>query len=142
MRRALSLGILGVILALGALPAEAKRQSLYDRLGGQTAIVAIVDALVVTVVADPRISGFFAKTEPTAFKAKLVDFLCQKTGGPCKYTGLGMRDAHKGRGIKDKDFAALVEDLGKAFDKVNVAKKDQKAVVALLVPLKRDVIQK
>jgi hemoglobin len=143
MRRAIVLmGILAAVLAFGALPAEARKKSLYDRLGGQTAIVAVVDQLVVNVVADTRISGFFAKTEPTAFKAKLVTLLCQITGGPCKYTGLSMKAAHKGRGIKDADFAALVEDLGKSFDTLKVAKKDQKAVLARLVPLKKDVVEK
>ena len=141
-RRHLMAGLLAAALAFVADPSDARTKSLYDRLGGQAAIVAVVDQLVVTVEADSRISGFFSRTEPIAFKAKLVTFLCQLTGGPCKYTGLDMRSAHKGRGIKDADFAALVDDIGKSLDSLKVVKGDQRALVALLTPLKKKVVQK
>ena len=38
------------------------QKSLYDRLGGQPAITAVVDDFVGNVAADNRINGFFAKT--------------------------------------------------------------------------------
>ena len=139
--RVLALGILVAVSALGMSPAEAKQKSLFDRLGGQSAIVAVVDDLVTNVVGDKRINAFFANTEPTAFKAKLVDFLCQATGGPCKYAGLDVKSAHKGRGIKDADFNALVEDLGKSLDTLKVAKKDKKALIGLLAPMKKDIVE-
>lgn len=140
-KRVLTLGFVAAVLAFGMAPAEAKNKTLFDRLGGQSAIVAVVDDFVANVVADKRINAFFANTEPTSFKAKLVDQLCQATGGPCKYTGLDMKTAHKGRGVKDADFNALVEDLGKSLNKFKVAKKDQKALVALLAPMKKDIVE-
>ena len=39
------------------------------------------------------------------------------------------------------DFNALVEDLGKSPNKFKVAKKDQKALVALLAPMKKDIVE-
>ena len=46
-----------------------------------------------------------------AYKAKLADFICQGAGGPCKYTGVDMFTAHKGRGVTDDAFNAVVSDL-------------------------------
>jgi len=42
--------------------APAAASTLYDRLGGRDAIVAVVDSFVATVAADSRINGFFTAT--------------------------------------------------------------------------------
>src|SRR5262245_15068036 len=92
-------------------------KSLYDRLGGKDAITAVVEDFVGNVAADTRINSFFAKTDIPNLKKMLVDQICQATGGPCKYTGKDMKTAHKGMGVKEADFNALVEDLVKSLDK-------------------------
>lgn len=77
----------------GASGAPAKEKPLYDRLGGKKAITAVVDEFVARVAADRRINGFFFQqtaADPArlaSFKAKLVDQICQASGGPCQYTG-------------------------------------------------------
>ena len=60
-----------------------------------------------------------------AFKAKLVDQICEASGGPCKYTGKDMKTAHAGMGITDADFNALVEDLVATLDKFKVPEKEK-----------------
>src|SRR2546421_272149 len=99
-----------------------KERSLYDRLGGKKAISAVVDEFVGRIAADTRINGFFAATasDPArlaAFKGKLVDQICEASGGPCKYKGKDMKSAHMGMGVGGGDFNALVEDLVGALDK-------------------------
>jgi aryl-alcohol dehydrogenase-like predicted oxidoreductase len=44
------------------------------------------------------------------FKANLVDQICEASEGPCTYEGLDMKTAHRGMGVSDADFDALVED--------------------------------
>src|ERR1041385_1839869 len=80
-----------------------KEKSLYDRLGGKKAITAVVDEFVSRVAADERINTFFAPaaSDPkrlATFKMKLVDQICQASGGPCTYTGKDMKSAHMGMG--------------------------------------------
>ena len=99
------------------------QKSVYDRLGGQPAITAVVDDFVGNVAADNRIDGFFARTDIPRLKKNLVDQICQGTGGPCMYTGRDMRTAHKGMNITDAQFNALVEDLVKSLDKFKVPEK-------------------
>jgi len=125
----------------------AKEKSLYDRLGGKKAIVAVVDEFVGRVAADTRINGFFKDTaaDPNrlaAFKGKLVDQICEASGGPCKYTGKDMKTAHAGMGITEADFNALVEDLVGALDKFHVAAEDKNALLGVLGPMKKDIVEK
>ena len=134
-------------MALASAVGFAKEKSLYERLGGKTAIVAVVDEFVGRVAADNRINGFFKETasDPNrlaAFKGKLVDQICQASGGPCKYTGKDMKSAHQGMGISEADFNALVEDLVGALDKFKVAAKDQQTLLGVLGPMKKDVVEK
>jgi len=131
-------------LASGAL---AKEKSLYDRLGGKPAITAVVDEFVGRVAADTRINKFFmaAASDPkhlAVFKMKLVDQICEASGGPCKYTGMDMKSAHAGMGITSADFDALVEDLVGALDKFKVGKTEKKQLLGVLGPMKTVIVTK
>ena len=135
------------ILALAAfLPlaagAVAQTPNLYTRLGGQAAVVAVVDDFVANVAADKRINGFFGGADIPHLKAELVDLICAGTGGPCKYTGKDMKTAHSGMGVSTADFNALVEDLGKSLVKFKVPEKEQGDLVAILAPMKGDIVEK
>jgi hemoglobin len=114
--------------------------SLFDRLGGQPAITAVVDQFVANVGDDRRINHFFADTDPVKFKQLLSDQICQATGGPCTYTGRDMKTAHAGFRIKEEDWNALVEDLVAALDQFNVPEKEKNELLGLLVPMKGDIV--
>ena len=51
-----------------------------------------------------------------------------------------MKAAHAGMGVRSKDFDALVQDLGKTLNKFKVPKKEQKELVAILGPMKKDIV--
>lgn len=138
------------------LPAQAKKahtashskatKSLYTRLGEKKGITAVVDDFVSNCASDTRINSFFAATaaDPKrldGFKSKLVDQICQAAGGPCKYTGKNMKDAHASMGVKDEHFNALVEDLVKSLDKFKVGEEDKKTLLGVLGPMKSDIVE-
>ncbi|HEX8184022.1 MAG TPA: group 1 truncated hemoglobin, partial [Blastocatellia bacterium] len=77
-----------------------------------------------------------------AFKAKLVDQICQGTGGPCKYKGKDMASAHKGMNIGEADFNALVEDLVAALNKFKVPEAEKNELLAILGPMKPQIVSK
>ena len=105
-------------------PAPAPK-SLYDRLGGQPAITAVVAEFVGRTTTDPRIKERFFNTDAENLKKLLVEFVCVAAGGPCKYEGRSMEDAHAGMDLVDDEFNALVEDLVGAMDKFNVPAKEK-----------------
>src|SRR5262249_6355216 len=102
--------------------------SLYDRLGKKGGNRPVGKDLVEQRVAnDSRINGFFAHADLPGLEMKLVEQICEATGGPCKYTGLykDMKTAHAGLAIKDADFNALVEDLRASLDQFKVGAAEQ-----------------
>ena len=119
---------------------KAGDKSLYDRLGGKDAITAVVDDFVNTAASDDKIKQFFANTEAPAFKAKLVDQICEATGGPCKYTGKDMKTAHTGMKVTEDDFNALVGDLVKSLDKFKVPEKEKTELLTALGGMKGDIV--
>ena len=131
-----------MLVAPGAEATITKQQSLYQRLGGQRAIVAVVDDFVGNVAADKRINRYFAKTNIPRFKRRLVEQLCAGTGGPCVYKGRDMKSAHSGLGVSGGDFGALVEDLGKSLNKLKVPAREQKELIAILAPMRGDIVER
>ena len=149
MRKHITSFLLAGSLALSSATAilAQKPASLYDNLGGKKAITAVVDEFVGRVAADNRINTFFKQTasDPkrlASFKAKLVDQICEASGGPCKYKGKSMKAAHMGMGISGADFGALVEDLVGALDKFKVKEADKNALLGALGPMKSDIVEK
>ena len=148
LRSALAALTLCICVSLASFTVVAQPPStLYDRLGGKLATTAVVDEFVARVAADKRINSFFAgvASDPdrlAAFKGKLVDQICEASGGPCKYTGNDMKTAHEGMGITTADFNALVEDLVGALDKFKVAPDDKQTLLGVLGPMKKDIVEK
>ncbi|HET7502760.1 MAG TPA: hypothetical protein VFK02_17180 [Kofleriaceae bacterium] len=121
-----------------AAPAASK--SLYDRLGGQPAITAVVEEFVARTTTDPRIKERFFNTDAANLKRLLVEFVCSATGGPCQYTGRDMPTSHAGMDLVDDEFTALVENLVGALDKFKVPDKEKNELLGALGPLKPQIV--
>jgi hemoglobin len=115
--------------------------SLYDRLGRRDAITAVVKDFVEQRVAkDDRIQAYFAHTDIPGFEDKLVDQICEASGGPCKYTGKDMKATHAGMNLKEADFGALVEDLKASLDQFHVGAKEQSDLLGALARMHDDIV--
>lgn len=123
---------------------QASDKSLYDRLGGVDAIKAVVKDFVEEQVAkDDRINArFFANADLAKLQEHLVNQICEATGGPCKYTGRNMKEAHAGMGVDEASWNALVEDLKKSLDKFNVPKAEQDELIGKLATMHDDIVEK
>ena len=81
---------LGLSITWGIVAAELEK-SLYDRWGGQPAVQAETNGLIDRILVDGRINSWFAEAAASpanaaAYPTKLYEFVCQNTGGPCKYS--------------------------------------------------------
>ncbi len=135
----------GLLLGVGVDAAQNKAP-LFERLGGMPAIQAVSSGLVDRILADRRVNAWFAhaaaSSENTArYKAALADFVCQNTGGPCKYMGLDMVAAHKGRRVTSAAFDAVVEDLVATLDALKVPAAEKAELLQVLGPLKASIVQ-
>ena len=122
-----------------------RKLSLYARLGGKEGIRRIVDDFCAAVVASDAVrevhKKHFREGDVEGLKQKLRDQFGEESGGPQKYAGRSMKEAHKGLGITEADFGALVSALVKALDKNNVKDRDQKEFLTKLARYKDDVIE-
>jgi hemoglobin len=127
-------------------------RSLYDRLGGENAIRAVVDDFVPRAAADEKVN-FTRKGVPghewqatpqniEKLKTRLVQFIGVATGGPQKYEGQDMGTAHKGMKITDAEFDALANDLKLSLDKLNVPAREQKELLEIVGSTRGVIVDK
>ena len=114
--------------------------SLYDRLGGQPAIVAVVDEFTNRVASDSRINAQFADADIPAFKALLVEQICEATGGPCTYSGRDMKTTHAGMNITAEEFGWTGEHLAGALDKFSVPEKEKGELLGAIGSMQGDIV--
>lgn len=138
------LGLVGTATGCVEQMAAMKHQdaSLYERLGGKPAITAVVDDFVGKVANDTRINGKFANANIPNLKFRLVEQICQASGGPCTYMGRDMKAAHAGMGINKAEFGALVEDLVASLNKFNLPKREKDELLGALAPLQNDIVER
>jgi len=126
---------------LSSTPSFAADRSLYERLGGQGAIQAVVTKFINNVAADKRINGFFATADLKKVNKLIVEQVCAASGGPCTYSGRDMKTTHKGMKVTTAAFNALVEDLVSALDTFNVPQKEKDELLSVLGPMKSDIVE-
>lgn len=98
--------------------------TLYEKLGGASAVDAAVDKFYRHVLLDERISGFFEGVDMEKQAIKQKAFLTMAFGGPHNYTFLDMKTGHAhlvDRGLNDDHFNAVVENLGLTLKEMGVA---------------------
>jgi hemoglobin len=136
----------GFAAALLSAPVAAQQpSSLYQRLGGYDAVAAVSDDFLGRLASDPQFARFFgghSTDSMTKLRQHVVEFLCSATGGPCAYTGRDMKTSHAGLGITGSDWDRMTRHLGATFDRFMVPAKEREEVVAALVPLKKDIVDK
>jgi hemoglobin len=136
--------IAAFIIAGLALAAPARAEdTLYKQLGGYDAIAAVTDAFLTKAVQDKTLRRFFVGHSTASLvriRQLIVDFICEKAGGPCVYTGRAMADAHTGLKITDKDWDISNKLFGIVLNDLKVEKPLQEKVVAFVGSLKGDIV--
>lgn len=114
--------------------------SLYTELGGKEGIEKIVDNFIDEFSYNRDVIRHFEKTDFDRFRTRLVEQICNISGGPCQYTGQSMLEAHQKMNISEAQFNSMVDDLYKAMQRANVSVPAQNRLVALLAPMRSDII--
>jgi hemoglobin len=99
--------------------------SLYERIGGESAIMAAVDLFYGRVLDDEVTKPFFEGLDMTRQIAKQVAFMTWAFGGPSEFRGRDLRTAHadlvKNRGLGDEHFDAIARHLEATLKELGVA---------------------
>jgi len=125
------------------LPAK----NLYERLGGQRAIAAVVDDFInrirsnPVVNANPIVKEIFQRSLPAGLKYSVAELICSVTGGPQVYTGRNMIQSHVGMKITEEEWNAFASDFKTSLDNFKVPTKEQNELLSIVISLKSDIVQ-
>lgn len=142
-RNIVAIGMSFLILSAPAL--YAKKDSLYDRLGGYEAISAVVEVFADKLFGDPRINDFFigmGTDTRNSFKQKNTNLICNVTGGPCKVISRSANVVHDGLGITEGDFNVVAGHLKATLDQFKVPKQEQDDLFAIILSLKPMIVER
>jgi len=98
--------------------------SLYEKIGGEAAIMAAANLFYEKVLADPLTAPFFGGLDMEGQIRKQMAFLAWAFGGPAEYRGRDLRSAHAGlieRGLGDAHFDAISRLLRATLEELGVA---------------------
>jgi hemoglobin len=116
--------------------------SIYEAIGGEPALVAVVDDFYDRVVGDPQLESFFAGVNMPKLKGRQVEFFAAALGGPDVYQGPSMRDAHIGRGITQADFDKVAYHLTDALAAAGVPAQTIGQIAAAVTPLADEIVSR
>ena len=141
-----------------AAQAEGKL-ALFDRLGGEQGLNAIIEDVTPRLLQDPRVnwdrkevqhgglfrSGHSVAWNPTSekvatLKKHLVQFLALATGGPAQYDGKVMKSTHAGMHISNPEFDAAIGDIKATLDKLQIPNKEQKELLAIIESTRPEIV--
>ena len=142
--------ILVVALALSPAPTSVYAQeqtieepSLYERLGGYDIIAATVDDFLERYDNDPKLVSFLGginAAESARIRQHFVDYICERTGGPCFYLGRDMVATHEGLKITEPQFETVMQHLANALNHVRVDSREKQELLSILAATKAQMV--
>jgi len=118
--------------------------TLYHRLGGYDAIVAVVDDLLARLKADAQLGRFWQhRGEDGVLRERqlLINFLCSSAGGQLMYVGRDMKTSHKGMGISESDWQVFIGHVGDTLTTFEVPEDERTSVLGFIGGLKADIVE-
>jgi hemoglobin len=128
--------LVAAIFVASSLPAFAQQtgaQNLYERLGGMRGISMVVDDFINRLVANETLNNNAAidagrKASPAPYlKFEVATLMCEVTGGPCKYAGRGMKEAHAHLNITEQEWNVMAAEFEKSLIKFRGSETEQRA---------------
>jgi hemoglobin len=116
--------------------------SLYAELGGEKSLTKIVADAIKLWELNPVLAAQFKDSNTDRLEKLLVQQFCALAGGGCKYEGGDMKSVHEKMGVTTAQFNALAEDLQISLTQNGVPSPTQNRLIALLAPMKRDIVTK
>jgi hemoglobin len=117
--------------------------TLYQRIGGYDFIAGFVDDAMARMAEDERLQAHFADlSEDTMRRLRqdTVDFVCEKTGGPCFYTGPDLAEAHEDTEVGAADWERATELMAETLDARGVMGELRDEIGAFLAGLREDIV--
>ncbi len=143
LRKILDNVLAAVRLGSGAMASK----PLWERLGGEPAVRAVVHDFVEIAATNPKVD-FFRDGKYTLdaegvanLEQRLVELISAVTGGPLKYGGRDMKSLHEGMGITNAQFDAIAGDLISVLKKYKVPQKEIDELIGVIGTTRKDIVE-
>ena len=123
-----------------------KGPSLYERLGGINNIAVLIDDVIErsyvndVFKANPMIEEAHKRYPKAAYKYNATSLACMVMGGPQKYTGRSLKDAHKHLMVTEKEWQELITIFRDSMNSFKVPEKEQNEILGIIESTKGDIV--
>jgi len=111
----------------------------FERVGGEQGVKDLVRAFYDRVLVDPELAPFFEDSAIERLLAMQSEFFAAALGGPVKYSGLSIHQAHFGRGIEKEHFARFVNHLIETLKAYNLSEHEIHQLISRINTYSDDV---
>ena len=120
-------------------------QSLYERIGGESAVRATVIKLYDKLLDDDAVAPFFEDIDVDALRNSQTAFVTYAFGGPNNYQGNNLRAAHANAvegGLNDNHFDIVAGHLKAAMEELSVPADLVDEAMGIVGSTRDDVLNK
>lgn len=120
-----------------------QKTSLYERIGGNNALVAAIEIFYGKIMADPSVAYFFTGTDMAQQQVKLRGFLAMAFGAPVPYTGKKLSEAHARlvqKGLSQQHFDAVAGHLHSTLTEMQLPEDIIEEVLSIVESTRNDVL--
>jgi hemoglobin len=114
--------------------------SIYDEIGGATGVAAAVDDFYARLLGDPALGHYFDGVAMPRQIQHFRAFLTAALGGPNRYLGRSVRDAHAGLGISEAAFDGAVGHLVATLRGLGIKGETIAEIGTRIAPLRPHVV--
>jgi hemoglobin len=118
-------------------------EPLYQRIGCAGGLLWLVNTLYLRVLADPLLMSYFKHLDDQDrqwLRWHMLTLLAVATGGPTKYAGRDLHDAHADLHITEDPFDRVVGHLQATLQELEIQQQDQQAILAAVQARRDEVV--
>jgi hemoglobin len=109
--------------------------TIYERLGGDQAVTAMLDGLYARATSDPLFLPFFEKIDMNRLRSRQHLFIAKALGGPQQYSAPSLVHTHSRLAIEQRHFDAFVAHLRDSLIEMRVPAELITEIMAMVEPL-------
>jgi hemoglobin len=111
--------------ARGVPLASGEQGTLYDRVGGDAGVDALIVVFYRRVFADPELSPFFEGVPRDRLRTMQHEFFSAALDGPVAYGGRPLREVHAGLGIQLRHLSRFLGHLMETLSEHSITEADR-----------------
>lgn len=118
--------------------------SIYQRIGGASAIAAAVELFYSKVLYDDTLAPFFEGLSMEAQGKKMISFMSRAFGGPDEFKGRGLTEAHARlvaeMELTDRHFDSVATHLSDTLDELSIDPELKEEVLEIVASTREQVL--